>query len=531
MAPEKRHAEQPEPLTGGAPARAGRREWIGLAVIALPCLLYSMDLEVLYLAVPALTADLAPSGAQLLWITDVYGFLLAGLLLTMGTLGDRIGRRRLLLIGATAFGAASVLAAFSTTVEMLIVSRALLGVAAATLAPSTLSLIRNMFLDPRERSFAIGVWATSFSVGAALGPLAGGVLLEFFWWGSVFLIAVPVMALLLVLGPMLLPEFRDPEAGRLDLVSAGLSLAALLSVIFGLKRLAEDGAGWLPALAIAGGLALGFVFARRQRQLEAPLIDLRLFRVPAFGAALAANTLGIFVAFGIFLFIAQYLQLVRGLSPLEAGLWTVPSAGGFIVGSMAAPLLVRRASPGLVIAGGLALAAAGLALLALVEAESALALVVVASIVIGVGVAPAVTLGTDLIVGTAPPERAGAASGLSETGAELGGALGIAILGSIGTVVYRGELAEGVPAGVPPAEAASARDTLGGAVDAAARLPDGVGGELLDVAREAFTQGMQVAAVTSAAVALAIAAVAGVLLRRVGAADAPPEAEAELEAT
>ncbi|HSL64724.1 MAG TPA: MFS transporter, partial [Gaiellaceae bacterium] len=186
MAPEERHPEQPEPLTGGVPARAGRREWIGLAVIALPCLLYSMDLEVLYLAVPALTADLAPSGAQLLWITDVYGFLLAGLLLTMGTLGDRIGRRRLLLIGATAFGAASVLAAFSTTVEMLIVSRALLGVAAATLAPSTLSLIRNMFLDPRQRSFAIGVWATSFSVGAALGPLAGGVLLEFFWWGSVF---------------------------------------------------------------------------------------------------------------------------------------------------------------------------------------------------------------------------------------------------------------------------------------------------------------------------------------------------------
>ncbi|HSL65265.1 MAG TPA: MFS transporter, partial [Gaiellaceae bacterium] len=370
----------------------------------------------------------------------------------------------------------------------------------------------------------------SFSVGAALGPLAGGVLLELFWWGSVFLLAVPVMALLLVLGPMLLPEFRDPEAGRLDLVSAGLSLAALLSVIFGLKRLAEDGAGWLPALAIAGGLALGFVFARRQRQLEDPLIDLRLFRVPAFGAALAANTLGIFVAFGIFLFIAQYLQLVLGLSPLEAGLWTVPSAGGFVVGSMAAPLLVRRASPGLVIAGGLALAAAGLALLALVEAGSGLALVVVASIVIGVGVAPAVTLGTDLIVGTAPPERAGSASGLSETGAELGGALGIAILGSIGTVVYRGELAEGVPAGVPPAEAASARDTLGGAVDAAARLPDRVGGELLDVAREAFTQGMQVAAVTSAAVALAIAAVAGVLLRRVGAPDAPPEAEAELEA-
>ena len=223
--------------------RAGRREWIGLAVIALPCLLYSMDLTVLYLAVPSLTAELEPSSTELLWITDIYGFFLAGFLITMGTLGDRVGRRRLLLIGAAAFGVASVLAAFSTSVEMLIVSRALLGVAAATLAPSTLSLIRNMFLDPGQRTFAIGVWATSFSVGAALGPLLGGVLLEFFWWGSVFLLAVPVMCLLLVIGPRLLPEYRDPGAGRLDLVSAGLSVVAVLAVVYGLKGLAEDGFG------------------------------------------------------------------------------------------------------------------------------------------------------------------------------------------------------------------------------------------------------------------------------------------------
>ncbi len=223
-----------------APTRATAHEWIGLAVIALPCMLYSMDLTVLNLAVPRLSGDLRPSSAQLLWIVDIYGFLLAGSLITMGTLGDRIGRRRLLLMGAAAFGLASVLAAFSTSAEMLIATRALLG---ATLAPSTLSLIRNMFLDPTERTTAIGIWVSSYSVGAAIGPLLGGVLLERFWWGSVFLLGVPVMALLLIVGPLFLPEFNDPEAGQFDLVSALLSLTSVLAVIYGLKRIAEDGLG------------------------------------------------------------------------------------------------------------------------------------------------------------------------------------------------------------------------------------------------------------------------------------------------
>ena len=229
--------------SGDTPAKAGRREWMGLAVIALPCAVYSMDLTVLNLALPALSEDLAPSSSQLLWIVDIYGFMVAGLLITMGTLGDRIGRRRLLLIGAAAFAAASVFAAISTSAEMLIAARALLGVAAATLAPSTLALIRNMFADPQERTFAIGVWITSFSGGAAIGPLVGGLLLERFWWGSVFLLALPVMALLLAVGPRLLPEFRDPEAGRLDLISAAASLVAVLAVIYGLKQIAQDGVG------------------------------------------------------------------------------------------------------------------------------------------------------------------------------------------------------------------------------------------------------------------------------------------------
>jgi DHA2 family multidrug resistance protein-like MFS transporter len=499
------------------PAKAGRREWIGLATIALPCVVYAMDLTVLNLALPALSEDLEPSSSQLLWIVDIYGFLVAGLLITMGTLGDRIGRRRLLLIGAAAFGAASVLAALSTSAEMLIAARALLGVAGATLAPSTLALIRNMFADPHERTFAIGVWVTSFSGGAAIGPLVGGLLLEQFWWGSVFLLAVPVMALLLAVGPRLLPEFRDPEAGRLDLVSAAASLVAVLAVIYGLKQIAQDGVGWMPALAIAGGLAVGTAFVRREGRLAEPLIDLRLFRVPAFSGALAANTVGFFVNFGIAVFIAQYLQLVLGLSPLEAGLWTVPWAAGFIVGSMLTSAIVSRISAASTIAGGLALAAAGFGLLTQVS-EDSLPILVTGSVVLALGLAPVFTLAADLMVSAAPPERAGAAAGISETSSEFGGALGIAVLGVIGTAVYRDEVSDAVPAGVQHEPADAARDTLGGAVSAGDELRDPLAQELVEAASDAFTQALQLVAVLSAAVVLAAAFLAWALLRRVGAA-------------
>jgi DHA2 family multidrug resistance protein-like MFS transporter len=473
-----------------------------------------MDLTVLNLAVPALSEDLNPSSSQLLWIVDIYGFFIAGSLITMGTLGDRIGRRRLLLIGAAGFGAASLLAALSTSAGMLIAARAVLGLAGATLAPSTLSLIRTMFHDDRQRTVAIGVWAASFSARAGIGPLVGGVLLEHFWWGSVFLPALLVMAALLVLGPRLLPEFRDPHAGRLDLSSAALSLSAVLTIIYGLKQFAQDGVGWSPALFVVGGLLIGLAFMRRQRSLSDPLIDLRLFRAPVFRSSLAINAFSLFIDAGVFLLVAQYLQLVLGQSPMQAGLWTMPSAGGLIAGSLLAPLIVHRFRPGATMASGLVVAAAGLALVARVGTTSGLAVVVTGSVILSFGIALAVTLSTDLIVGTAPPERAGAASAVSETGTELGTALGIAILGGIGTAIYRNRMADATPDGIPAVTADAARSTLGGAVAARERLPHGFWVDLYATAREAFTQGLRLTAAIGAVIAVVIAILAATLHRR-----------------
>jgi DHA2 family multidrug resistance protein-like MFS transporter len=493
--------------------KAGRREWIGLAVLALPTMLIGLDITVLHLAVPQLSVDLQPSSSQLLWIVDIYGFLIAGFLLTMGTLGDRIGRRRLLLIGATAFALASGLAAFSSTPEMLIATRALLGIAGATLMPSTLSLIRNMFLDAQQRTVAISAWMTSLMAGTAIGPLVGGALLAHFWWGSVFLLSIPVMVLLLAAAPVLLPEYRNPASGRVDPSSVVLSLAAILPVVYGLKESATHGLGWLPALSIVVGLTTGALFISRQRTLADPMLDLQLFGDRAFSASVTTHLLSLFLVAGIQYLIAQHLQLVLGLRPLQAGLWTLPAAIGGLVGAMLAPVLIRVASPSGVITAGLVTGAVGLGILTQIDAHAGLPVLVAGFIITSFAVGLVTALTTDLIIGSAPPERAGAASGISETSAELGIALGIAVLGSIGTAVYRNQVAGTVLAGVPPDAAQATRETLGGAVAAANQLPGERGVELLNTAREAFTQGLQVNAGLSALVAIGLAIMSATLLR------------------
>jgi DHA2 family multidrug resistance protein-like MFS transporter len=497
-------------------ARAGRREWTGLGVLAVPCLLISMDASVLDLAVPHLSAALKPSSTQLLWIVDVYGFLLASSLITMGRLGDRIGRRRLLLIGATTFGGASTLAAFSTSAAMLIGARAALGVAAATLMPSTLSLIRNMFQDPGQRATAIGVWAMSLSLGGAVGPLVGGLMLEWFWWGSVFLLAVPLILVLLVLAPHVLPESRDPHPDRLDWPSALLSLGAVFGVVYGLKQAALHGAT-APALAtLVVGIGAAAVFLHRQRRLDDPLIDLRLFRLRAFSVPLVANLLGFMTLFGAGFFVSQYLQLVLGQSSLEAGLWMLPMFAMFMIGGLAGPQLVRRLRPVLVMGVGFVVAGVGLSVLTQVDTGSALVVIVAGSVVFALGLAPVFTLATDTSLGAAPPEHAGVASAISETSTELGAALGIAVLGSVGAAVYGARLPAGVPHG--------ATDSLGAAVALSHQLPPARGAQLLDTAQAAFTDGFQVTALVSAGLmAVAATAIVVSLRRRPVAAGRPTE--------
>jgi MFS transporter, DHA2 family, multidrug resistance protein len=475
---------------------AGRKEWLGLAVLSVPCLLTVMDLAVLVLAVPELSADLQPSATELLWITDIYGFLIAATLLTMGTLGDRIGRRRLLLIGSGAFALTSLLAAYSTSPEMLIAARALQGVAGATLVPCAMALLFTMFTDERQRGTALGVMMGCFAVGAALGPVLGGVLLESFWWGSVFLINVPVMAVVLIAGPRLLPEYRAPDAGRPDVVSVALSLVALLGVIYGIKRVAQDGVDAAVVVTVLVGIVAGVAFLRRQGRLRDPLVDLGLFRSPRFSAALAIAVVGAFVMYGAYLLSTGFMTLVAGLTTLEAGLWLVPSAVAVATGSNVAPVLARRIAPSVVVAGGLTLMVAGFMAMAQLDTGSPLALLIGASVVIHLGVGPVATLLTGMIVGAAPPERAGAASAISHTGNELGGALGLGLLGSLATAVYRHDTgSDGAAFGVP--------------------------GRIVD---DAFAHAFQVTALASAALVAAAIALALVVLRAPAGEPAPSPA-------
>ncbi|MFI0786628.1 MFS transporter [Streptomyces lydicus] len=511
---------------------AGRREWIALAVLLLPCLLVSMDVSVLYFAVPFLTAQLEPSSVQQLWILDVYGFVLAGLLITMGALGDRVGRRRLLLSGALLFGLASGLAAYSGSAETLIAARALLGVGGATLMPSTLALIRNLFHDAKQRGKAVAIWSAAMMGGIAVGPVLSGALLEHFWWGSVFLINAPAMVLLLVCGPLLLPEFRNPAAGRFDLPGSLLSLLAMLPLVYGIKEIARDGVSALPLVALAAGLLAAAAFVHRQRTARHPMLDLELFRHRGFSVSVLMNLLAMFAVVGCAVFFTQYLQTVRGMSPLEAALWNLLptlAVGGMTV---VATSLAQRMDRAYVIALGFAIAAGGFIWLSWLEPGSALWYVLVASSVYASGLVMVMSLGNELAIGVAPPERAGSASALLESGTELGGALGMAILGSIGSAVYRGHMDDALPAGLPHGAADAARETLAGAAAVAGELPGRAGEALLSVARTAFTDGLQTAVLAAAGVmalaaALAIALLRGLRTTEGGGPDGTQEGQAE----
>jgi MFS transporter, DHA2 family, multidrug resistance protein len=467
-------------------ALATRREWFGLGVITIACMLYSMDLSVLFLAVPSIVKDLKPTPTQLLWINDIYGFMVAGFLVTMGSLGDRIGRRKVLLIGAAAFGATSCLAAFSTSSNMLILARALQGIAGATIAPSTLSLVFSMFPNEHEKNRAVGIWGTGFAVGGLVGPVVGGVLLQYFGWGSVFLINVPIMAALLIVAPYLLPEYKSENGGRLDLISVALSLGTLLPIIFGLKHLAAYGVAGALFAAIILGLILGTLFIRRQKTLADPMIDLALFAVPAFNTALLVNLAGIFFVFAVFLYQNQYLQLVLDLSPLAAGLWSIIPSLIFTFMSLYSHKFISRFGASQAVIGGLIINAAAFAAMAASAIAANLYGILGAAMLIGVGFVPVILTTMNMIVSAAPIERAGAASAISETSAELGGALGIAIMGSLATLMYRFGMADIDMTGVPREAAAAARATLAGAVESAVPY---AGDHIpwLDVAKDSFS--------------------------------------------
>ncbi|MGD7003387.1 MFS transporter [Corynebacterium halotolerans] len=487
------------------------RRWWALVALMLPVLLVSIDNTVLAFALPEISEALQPSGTELLWIVDVYPLVLAGLLVSMGSLGDRIGRRRLLLIGGTGFTLVSVLAAFMPNAALLIAARALMGFFGAMLMPSTLSLIRNIFTDATERRTAIAIWAAGFSGGAALGPVVGGFLLEHFYWGSIFLMAIPVMLPLLVFGPVVIPESRDPHPGPVDPVSILLVLGTMTPLVYGIKQLAAAGLSPVPVAAIALSLALGTAFVRRQLGREEPMLDVRLFQRPVFSGAIGANLLSVFSLVGFLYFVSQHLQLVSGHSPMTAGLMLVPGMVVTIIAGLLVVKLAQRFQPAVIVTGGLLLNVVGYALIALTGGQGSDLGLLIAFMILGAGIGGAETISNDLILSAVPAEKAGSASAISETAYETGAVLGTAVLGSILNLAYRTNLE--VPEEVPAELADSAGETLGNATRIAQELGGGAGASLLESAQHAFDSGVLITSLIGAALMAAAAVLAWLTLR------------------
>jgi DHA2 family multidrug resistance protein-like MFS transporter len=500
------------PTTETDAPRVGARGWAALVVLMLPVLLVSVDNTVLSFALPEISIALAPTGAEQLWIIDVYPLVLAGLLVTMGTLGDRFGRRKMLLIGATGFAAVSALAAFAPTAGLLIAARALLGFFGAMLMPSTLSLLRSIFQNRDQRRMAIAVWASAFSAGSALGPIVGGILLEHFAWGSVFLIAVPVLIPLLIAAPLLVPESRDPNPGRIDLVSIALSMATMIPVVYAIKSLAVDGPSLTAGAWALLGFGMGYLFVRRQLRVKSPMLDMALFTRGSFSGAILVNLLSVVALVGFLYFVSQHLQLVLGLSPMMAGFALVPGMLAMIVAGLSVVPVSRRVPPHIVIPVGLAFSVAGYLIVAFTTHEHGVLPLVVAFVVLGIGIGAAETISNELILSSAPAAKAGAASAVSETAYELGAVLGTAVLGGIITAFYRGALV--LPEGLPADVAQAAGETLAGAYTAAQALPGQLGTALWDAAAAAFGSGVMVTSLIGAGLVVVAGVIAAVTLRK-----------------
>lgn len=471
------------------------RRWGSLVVLVGAVLLLAVDSTVLYLAVPALTAELSPTSTQVLWVGDIYSLALAGLLVTMGNLADRIGRKRLLLTGSFAFGMASLLAAFAPTPEVLILARLLLGIAGATIMPSTLSLIRNIFTDRAERTRAIAIWSAVAASGIALGPLVGGVLLERFWWGSVFLINLPVMAVVIIVGAWLLPESKNPNPGAFDLLSSLLSMMAIVPFVYTVKQVAAGNLGPTTVTAIVISVIGSVLFVRRQRRSQSPMIDVDLFRNPAFTGAVLVNFFAVFAFTGVLFFFSQYLQLARGLTPLEAGIAQLPAALAAMAAVAVVGLLLATLGRGRAIAFALTLGAAGLTLVSFVESAEWLGWVLLAIVPVGIGIGITQTLSVDAVVSAVKPTKAGAAASISETAYELGVALGIAVLGSVISALYTRNLT--ITADLPAETTALVEDSLSSASTVLE-----TGSEALIAAQQAFVEAMRSTTFVAAGVML-----------------------------
>lgn len=488
------------PVAAGA--RGGANRWLVLVVLCVSLLLVALDATVLHVAVPAVTADLRPTGVELLWIVDAYPLVCASLLILFGTLGDRVGRRRVLLIGYAIFGAASALAAFAATPQMLIGARALLGIGGAMIMPATLSILRAVFPDRRERAVAIGAWTAVAAVGAAVGPVLGGFLVEHFWWGSVFLINIPLLAVILPLGRVALPESRGSAEGPWDVLGALLAAVGVLGVVFGVKRLGA-GEGVLSGATVGPlcvGAALLVVFVRRQRRLAHPLIDVRMFARKTFATSVGCIVLAMLALVGLELIAVQYLQLVLGLSPLETGLRLLPLTFAAIAAGATGSLTLRGLGPRAMVSWGFVLTAAAVLLLVLMGQHDRPVLLTAGFVLLGVGLQSTLFGAYESMLSECPADEAGGAAAIGETSYQLGAGLGIALLGSVMNAAYAPGLSA-VP-GVPAAARGAAADSLGEAYQVADRLGGSAGASLRTAARDSFVHGLHVTLLVSAGLLL-----------------------------